>query len=98
MDELFTTLEQYRRLYFKALKKQDPEASHLKIRIDKLEQKIESQLSDVDIHDINNITQKMNNHVKQALGDIDKVNDTTSILASSIKFLDNILTTIDSLT
>lgn len=91
MDEVYTELEQFRKIYFEALKNGDPRNHEMRMRMNELERLIEENLSSFQARDINKLVEKMRNNVDEAMNKINKINDRTKIVANTISFIDDTL-------
>ena len=91
MDEVYTELEQFRKIYFEALKNGDSRAHEMRMKMNELERLIEENLSSFQTQDINKLVERMKNNVDEAMNKINKINDRTKIVANTISFIDDTL-------
>lgn len=91
MDQVYTELEEFRKIYFEALKNSDPQAQELRMKMNELERLIEENLSSFQIRDIDKLAENMKDNVEKAMMKINTINDRTTIVANTITFIDDVL-------
>ncbi|MFW6016983.1 MAG: hypothetical protein ACOCRK_11140 [bacterium] len=89
MDRIYTELEDFRKIYFEALKNNDPKAKELREKINEMEQLIEENLSSIEPKNINKLIKKMEFNVNKATDKIENINDKTAIAANTVNFIDD---------
>ncbi|MFW5889488.1 MAG: hypothetical protein ACOCUD_03810 [Bacillota bacterium] len=91
MDRIYKELEEFRKIYFEALKNKDPDVAEMRMKMNEMEQLIEENLSSIQVKDVDRLVEKMKANVNEATKKIRDINDKTTIVANTIKFIDDTL-------